>query len=279
MLGCMTTPFVLAILSVLAISLVSLIGLFGLSLKDRVLKSSLFALVSLAVGALLGDAFIHLIPEAFAENTNTLSVSLAIVGGVLAFFVIEKVLHWHHHLGIEDIEHAGKPVGKMILISDSFHNLIDGLIIGASYLVSIEVGIATTIAVILHEIPQEIGDFGVLIHAGYSRAKALWFNFLSALFAIVGVVIALFIGSSVEGLMLWMVPIAAGGFIYIALSDLIPELHGQSDKSARHAALQFFWILIGVLLMVLLIGVEVDSHEEESPGDVHLEESSVEVQN
>jgi zinc and cadmium transporter len=195
------------------------------------------------------------------------------VGGVLAFFVIEKVLHWHHHQGIEDIEHADKPVGKLILISDSFHNFIDGLIIGASYLVSVEVGIATTIAVILHEIPQEIGDFGVLIHAGYSRAKALWYNFLSALFAVAGAIIALIVGSSLEGLMLWMVPIAAGGFIYIALSDLIPELHGQSDKSVRHGALQFFWILIGVLLMVLLIGVESDSHAH---GDDHADEIHVE---
>ncbi len=273
----MTTPFILTMLSVLAISLVSLIGLFGLSLKERFLKSSLFALVSLAVGALLGDAFIHLIPEAFEEGTSALSVSLAIIGGVLAFFVIEKVLHWHHHQGIEDIEHATKPVGKLILVSDSFHNFIDGIIIGASYLVSPEVGIATTIAVILHEIPQEIGDFGVLIHAGYSRAKALWFNFLSALFAIAGAILVFVLGGTVEGIVALMVPVAAGGFIYIALSDLIPELHNQEDKSARHGLLQLAWIVIGVLLMVLLLGVEPEHGHEDEPMppsgiELHLEE-------
>lgn len=272
MLTRMTTPFILALLSVTAVSLVSLIGLFGLSLKERVLKSSLFALVSLAVGALLGDAFVHLIPEAFESGISPLSVSLAIIGGILAFFVIEKVLHWHHHQGIEDIEHAGKPVGKLVLISDSVHNLIDGIIIGASYLISPEVGIATTLAVILHEIPQEIGDFGVLIHAGYSRAKALWFNFLSGLFAIAGAIIAFALGSAASGVIVWLVPVAAGGFIYIALSDLIPELHGQAGATARHAALQFFWILIGVLLMVLLLGLEGDSHGDEQP---HLEESGI----
>jgi len=281
MLTPMSLPFIYALLSVLAISLVSLIGLFGLSLKERALKTSLFALVSLAVGALLGDAFIHLIPEAFADGTNALTISLAIVGGILAFFVIEKVLHWHHHQGIEDVEHGTKPVGKLILISDGFHNFIDGIIIGASYLVSPEVGVATTIAVILHEIPQEIGDFGVLIHAGFSRAKALWYNFLSALFAVAGAVLVFVLGSNIEGIVVFMVPIAAGGFIYIALSDLIPELHNQADKSARHAILQFFWIIIGVLLMVLLLGVEGESHshgdephaEEVHEVDSHLEEA------
>jgi len=267
----METSFILAIISVLAISLVSLIGLFGLSLREKALRSSLFALVSLAVGALLGDAFIHLIPEAFAEGTDALSVSIAIIGGILVFFVIEKVLHWHHHQGIEDAEHATKPVGKLVLISDGFHNFIDGIIIGASYLVSPEVGIATTVAVILHEIPQEIGDFGVLLHAGYSRAKALWFNFLSALFAVAGAVFAFAIGAGAEELMVWMVPIAAGGFVYIALSDLIPELHGQSDKSAGHAFKQFVWILIGVLLMVLLTGLEGHGHAHEE--EIHTEEA------
>ena len=274
MLAPMTTAFIYTLLSVSAISLVSLIGLFGLSLKERLLKSSLFALVSLAVGALLGDAFIHLIPESFAEGTNALTVSLSIVAGVLAFFVIEKVLHWHHHQGIEDVEHATKPVGKLVLVSDSVHNFIDGVIIGASFLVSPEVGFATTVAVILHEIPQEIGDFGVLIHAGYSRAKALWYNFLSALAAILGAVLVFLLGQSIEGIVALMVPVAAGGFIYIALSDLIPELHNQEDKSARHAILQFAWIVIGVLLMVLIASAEGNDHAH---GHDHAEETHIEA--
>ncbi len=252
----METPFLLALVSVTGVSLVSLVGLFGLSLKEQLLRSSLFALVSLAVGALLGDAFIHLIPEAYESGMPVLSISLSIIAGILIFFVVEKALHWHHHQGIEDKEHAERPLGSLILVSDGFHNFIDGLIIATSYMVSIEVGIATTIAVILHEIPQEIGDFGVLIHAGYSKWKALWFNFLSGLAAVVGALTAFLLGTLTESIVLMLVPVAAGGFIYIALSDLIPELHGHTDKTVRHGALQFFWILMGVLAMVLLLGLE-----------------------
>jgi zinc and cadmium transporter len=211
-------------------------------------------MVSLAVGALLGDAFIHLIPEAFESARDPLMVSLAIVAGVLVFFVIEKFLHWHHHAAGEHDHETIHPTGKLILISDAAHNFIDGLIIGASFLVSTEVGIATTLAVILHEIPQEIGDFGVLLHSGYSKTKALWFNFLSALTAIVGVLVALFLGGAGEFVSTWLVPVAAGGFIYIALSDLIPELH--KSKTARTSAAQFIAILIGVLAMVVLLAFE-----------------------
>lgn len=252
----METPFLLTLISVVGVSLVSLVGLFGLSLKENILRSSLFALVSLAVGALLGDAFIHLIPEAYESGMPALSISLSIIAGILIFFVVEKALHWHHHQGIEDQEHTHQPLGSLILVSDGFHNFIDGLIIATSYMVSVEVGIATTVAVILHEIPQEVGDFGVLIHAGYSKGKALWFNFLSGLAALLGAFVAFLLGSMTETITLMLVPIAAGGFIYIALSDLIPELHGQSDKTVRHGALQFFWILMGVLSMVLLLGLE-----------------------
>ncbi|HWH07333.1 MAG TPA: ZIP family metal transporter [Candidatus Paceibacterota bacterium] len=269
----MTTAFILSMASVFAISAISLIGVFALSLKERMLRSSLFILVSLAAGALLGDAFVHLIPEAYAEAASPLSVSLAILAGVLGFFVIEKGLHWHHHQGIEGTEPSVHPIGKLILFSDGVHNFIDGLIIGASYLVSVEVGIATTIAVILHEIPQEIGDFGVLIHAGYTKVKALWFNFLSALASVFGAVLAFILGSSVEGLTLWLIPIAAGGFIYIALSDLIPELH--KDGSLRHSALQFLWILIGIISMIALLGFEGEGHAH-GADEAHIEEHAEE---
>ncbi len=252
--------------SVAIVSLISLVGLFTISLKEDVLKKYVFLLVSLAVGALLGDAFIHLIPEAFeaaAEiGTSATSVSLAIIGGALIFFIIEKFLHWHHHAAGEHDHETIHPTGRMILISDGVHNFIDGLIIGASFLVSTEVGIATTIAVILHEIPQEIGDFGVLIHSGYSRAKALWFNFLSALASVVGVIVALVMGavgsagSSSETLVSGLIPLAAGGFIYIAMSDLIPELHKSKSAGVSHAALQFAAVIVGVVAMVLLLAVE-----------------------
>lgn len=242
-----------AILSVIVVSLVSLIGVFALSLKEDHLRKYLFILVSLAVGALLGDAFIHLIPEAFETSTNATQTAIFIIAGILIFFVIEKFLHWHHHDDDTGTHHV-HPVGKLILISDGVHNLIDGIIIGAAYFVSIEVGVATTIAVILHEIPQEIGDFGVLLHAGYSKRKALWFNFLSALAAIVGVVIALVIGENSETFINSILPIAAGGFIYIALSDLIPELN--KTKSGKESIYQILAVVIGVLAMVALVALE-----------------------
>lgn len=255
MLARMELTYLYALISVVGVSLVALVGIFAISIKERLLQSWLFALVSLAVGALLGDAFIHLIPEAF-EEAEPLTVSLSIIGGVLLFFVIEKALHWHHHQGLEDEDHAGKPLGGLILISDAFHNFIDGIIIASSYFVSVEAGIATTVAVILHEIPQEIGDFGVLVHAGYSKAKALWYNFFSGLSAVAGAFAAFLLGSTVGNVTTWLVPIAAGGFIYIALSDLIPELHGHENKTIRHSVLQFLWMVIGILAMVLLLQLE-----------------------
>jgi zinc and cadmium transporter len=250
----MISTFIYSIASVLVVSIVSLIGAFTLSIKEAVLRKYIFLLVSLAVGALLGDAFIHLIPEAFEAGANPMYVSLAIIGGIVLFFVIEKFLHWHHHAAGEHDHETIHPTGKMILISDGVHNLIDGLIIGASFLVGTEVGIATTVAVILHEIPQEIGDFGVLLHSGLSKAKALWFNFVSALAAVVGTIIALVIGGTSDFLTIWLIPIAAGGFIYIALSDLIPELH--KTKQPHHSLMQFAAVMAGILAMLLLLAVE-----------------------
>lgn len=250
----MISIYLYSLASVAIVSLVSLIGIFTISIKEESLRKHIFLLVSLAVGGLLGDAIIHLIPEAFEMSDNTTMVSLAIIGGIVIFFVLEKVLHWHHHAAGEHNEETIHLTGKMILISDGTHNFIDGLIIGGSFLVSTEVGIATTIAVILHEIPQEIGDFGVLLHSGYTKAKALWFNFLSALTSVAGVFVALSLADTGQTLSMWLLPIAAGGFIYIAMSDLIPELH--KTKGLKHSALQLIAVIIGVLAMVMLLGLE-----------------------
>ncbi len=244
------------LISVAIVSLISLVGVFTISLREELIKKYISLFVSLAVGALLGDAFIHLIPEGLEEMGNATLFSLLIIGGILLFFVIEKYLHWHHHYEAEDIEeHHIHPVGKILLLSDGIHNFIDGLIIGSSYMVSTELGIATTIAVILHEIPQEIGDFAVLLHAGFSRARALWLNFASALTSIFGVVVVLIAGTVSEALSIWLIPFAAGGFIYIALSDLIPELHKKSEK-VSHTLLQLLLIALGVVLMLLLLILE-----------------------
>ncbi len=250
----MFTVSTYALVSVGIVSLVSLFGVFTLSLKAQLLRKYIFILVSLAVGALLGDAFLHLLPEAFEKIPNTTHLSIAIIVGILIFFVLEKLLHWHHHHTETEEANQIQPIGPMILVSDGVHNFIDGLIIGASYLVGIEVGIATTIAIFLHEIPQEIGDFGILLHSGYSAAKALWLNFLSALIAILGTVIALTVGAKIEALALWLIPLSAGGFIYVAMSDLIPEMH--KTKGMKDSVWQFIMVVIGVLSMVLLLAVE-----------------------
>lgn len=242
-----------ALVSVIIISLVSLIGVFFLSIQEERMKKYISLFISLAIGALLGDAFIHIIPESFESGGGVLP-GLLIVAGLLSFFIIEKFLHWHHHAEEHDINEV-HPVGKLILFSDGIHNLIDGVIIGASFLVSVPIGIATTIAVVLHEIPQEIGDFAVLLHSGYSKRKALWLNFISALLAVVGVGIVIVFGEIAEYSISWLLPFAAGGFIYIAVADLIPELHKHGSDRVSIIP-QIFFVLIGVGLMLLLLTLE-----------------------
>src|SRR3989338_4431986 len=232
--------YLYSLLSVIAVSLISLIGIITLSFRESVIRRYVYVLVSLAVGALLGDAFIHLIPESFENIPNPTAVSLAIILSILIFFILEKFLHWHHHQ-LTEREISIHPTGRKLMISDAVHNFLDGLIIAGSYLVSVEVGVATTIAVILHEIPQEFGDFGVMIHSGYTINRAIFLNFLSALAAILGTIIALGISGVSEVLTVWLVPFAAGGFIYIAMSDLIPELH--KTKNVWHSVFQFVAVL------------------------------------
>ncbi|MEY2641263.1 MAG: hypothetical protein RL150_656 [Candidatus Parcubacteria bacterium] len=245
-------PFTFAALSVLVVSIVSLVGVAVLGMREHLIKKYVFLFVSLAVGALLGDAFLHLIPEAVEELGSLTHAGGAVIAGILLFFIIEKVLHWHHH-GLDEDAHVA-PVGKLMLISDGFHNFIDGIIIGLSYLVSTEVGIATTVAVLLHEIPQEIGDFGVLVHAGYSKYRALFWNFISALTAFAGLGAVALLGTLAESAISWMLPIAAGGFLYIAVADLIPELYKSNRRGVT--ILQGFIVALGVLIMASLLLLE-----------------------
>jgi zinc and cadmium transporter len=241
------------LVSVLGISLISFVGAVAIVLKKDLLSKSVFVLVSLAVGALLGDVFVHIIPEAYEKFNDPTLVSLLLIGGILLFFVLEKVLHWHHHTSEHAEEHP-HAVGSIVLVGDGVHNFIDGLIIAASYMVSTEVGVATTIAVVLHEIPQEMGNLGVLVHAGYSTSKALWYNFLSALTSVAGAVVALVLGNVAEQFALWLLPITAGGFIYIALSDLIPEL--RKDMRLSQGMIQVATIALGVFSMIALLALE-----------------------
>ena len=249
----MLTIYIYAFISVIIVSLVSFVGVFSLTLKDDFVKKYIGLFISLAVGALLGDSFIHLIPETFEKSSSSTLAGLLIITGILIFFILEKFLHWHHH-GEDKGEPDIHPVGKLLLFTDGFHNFIDGIIIGVSFLVSIPIGIATTLAVILHEIPQEIGDFAVLLHSGYEKKRALWLNFLSALTAVAGTIIALIFGNIAETFTVWVLPIAAGGFIYIAMADLIPELH--KTKEAKYSVLQILSVLFGIALMLALLLLE-----------------------
>lgn len=249
----MTIIYIYTLFSVILVSLISLVGVFTLSLNENTLRKYIFMFISIAVGALLGDAFIHIIPEAFENNANPTLISSLIITGIILFFILEKLLHWHHH-GEKEESEIVHPVGKLVLLSDGVHNFLDGIIIGASFMISIPVGIATTIAVILHEIPQEIGDFAVLLHSGYTRQRALWLNFLSAFMAILGATIFFMLGEFAQTASSYLLPIAAGGFIYIAMSDLIPELHkAEQDK---RSILQITAIIIGFLMMFVLTFLE-----------------------
>lgn len=237
------------LLSTFIVSVVSLAGVLFLAFKIQLLQKIVFVLVSFAVGALLGNAFFMLIPESQEMLGNSLHVGLLVVCGILLMFVVEKLIHWHHNHNIIEIKREA-PLGYISLFTDGLHNLIDGILIASSWMVSPEIGFATTLGVIAHEIPQEISDFGVLIHAGFSRKKALFFNFLAACTAIAGAIGTLLIGALFTDFSAYVLPIAAGGFIYLAGSDLIPELH--REKSIRKNSIQLMMIIIGLALMLYI---------------------------
>jgi zinc and cadmium transporter len=242
-----------SIISVFIVSLVSLIGVFTLGIKHERLKLILIYLISFSAGALFGDAFIHLFPKLVQENGFTLTSGILILTGIGIFFILEKFVHWQHcHMPITK-SHV-HPFAYMNLIGDSLHNFIDGLVIAASYIVSVPVGIATTSAVLFHEIPQEIGDFGVMLHGGLSRTKALFLNFLTALTAVLGAIIGLILKDYIGNIELIILPIAIGGFIYIAGSDLIPELHKETN--IKRSIIQIITFILGVLIMLSLLLLE-----------------------
>jgi len=248
-----------ALLSVLLISLISLIGAVTLAMEARRLERMLFLLVSLAVGALLGGAVIHLIPGAYAalEGDGTL-VGLLVLVGVLAFFILEKFLHWQHDHGaaVSAASDAPpqaqvRPFARINLVGNAAHNFLDGMVIAAAYLVSLPAGVVATIAVALHEIPQEIGSFGVLVAGGYRPKRALLYNFLAGLAGVGGAVLSLALGAVIEGYGAYLLPITAGTFIYVAGSDLIPELHHHHSKPAIKSLWQLVMIVVGISLMLV----------------------------
>jgi zinc and cadmium transporter len=242
----MNAIYIYAILSTIAVSLFSFVGALTLALKKEKLQKITMFLVSLSAGALLGESFLHLMPEAAHRAGENLSVWLWLLGGIMTFFILEKIICWRHcHISTSD-DHP-HPLGKMNLIGDGLHNFIDGLIIAGAFLVNTPLGIATTIAVIAHEIPQEISDFGILIYAGYSKARALLLNFFSAVIAVIGAVAGLLLNIQAENFIAYIIPFAAGGFIYIAAADIIPELHKETNP--KKSLKQLLSILLGIGIM------------------------------
>ncbi len=233
------------VLSVVVVSLISFVGLFTFSLSNVNLKRLMFVLISFAAGTLLGDTFFHILPELVTDNGFGLQTGAWLLGAFVLFFILENVIHWHHYHHVS--EEDKHPVGMLNLVGDGLHNLIDGVIIGAAYLVDFRLGVATTLAVIFHEIPQEIGDFFILVHSGFRKGQALLFNFLSGLTAVVGVLLALWFSQLVVGALPTLLTLTAGGFIYIAAVDLIPELH--KEMSSRKSILQLVSMLAGIGLM------------------------------
>ncbi len=237
----------------LLISLISFIGVFTLSFRKEFLKKALLVLVAFAAGSLIGVSFFDLIPEAI-ELGGT-SGSLYIVIGIIVFFVVERFVGWHHSHHEEDIDPKGykehhhdhkKPFVYTTLASEAVHNFIDGTLIAASFLTNIPLGIAATIAVALHEIPQEVGDFAVLVHGGLKAKKALLYNFIVAITAIIGGVLTFFL-SSLQNVIPLLIGVAGGGFLYLALVDLIPEIH--KEKSWKKSVVQFVFLIVGIVIM------------------------------
>lgn len=238
------------IITTLVMSLISLVGVVFLFKNETILHKIVFLLVGLSTGTLLGGAFLHLLPESL-ESLPIEQVSILILISFSVFFLIEKLLHWHH---CHDDTCSNHSIGYMNLIGDSIHNFSDGIIIAAAFAVDIKLGIITGLALMTHELPQELGDFGVLIHAGFKKRTALLANFFVALTSVLGGVVGYFALNFFAGLMPYILPIAAGSFLYISTSDLIPELKKETNISKSLGS--FLLFIIGLTLMYTLKLIE-----------------------
>lgn len=228
------------------VSLISLIGIFTLGINAKVFDRILVLLVAFAAGGLIGGAFLHLLPEAIDRCPCDLVFLYTLIGFTI-FFLMERCLYWRHcHDGVCDVH----TFTYLNLIGDGVHNFTDGLIIAASFMADLKLGIVTTLAVIFHEVPQEIGDFGILVYGGFSKAKALLFNFICALAAVLGAIIGYMLSGITENISIFLISFTAGGFIYIAASDLLPELHKQKD--VKRANLAFITFILGLIFMALV---------------------------
>lgn len=234
-------------------SIVSLVGGIILLFKEKFVIKISHLLISFAAGTLLGTSFFDLFPEALEESNSSTNIFFWALLGILLFFIFERFIYWFHY----HEDHAGgkevKPTVSLIIFGDSIHNFIDGITIAATFLVSVPLGIVTTLAVAAHEIPQEIGDFAILLDQGMSRKKVLLFNIISAFMALAGAILTFYLRERIEGILPIVLSLTAGFFIYIASSDLIPEIHHERRKGFAFYETSF--LLIGVVVVYLLISI------------------------
>ena len=249
-------PLGWTVVATFTISLTAWTGVLTLVLRAELLDRILLGMVALSAGSLMGGAFLHLLPQAIADvgTADTLPLFLYLIGGFCLFYVLEQFLSWHHH---HATTHDREPVSYLVLVSDTLHNFIDGLVIAAAFLVSVSFGITTSLAIALHEVPQEIGDFGVLVYGGFDRWQALALNYLTQATVIVGGVVGIALQGYVGEVPTVLLPFAAGNFIYIASSDLIPEI--KREANVRQSFLYFvvFLVGIGLMLTIRLLRLEV----------------------
>ncbi|MGB5545994.1 MAG: ZIP family metal transporter [Polyangiales bacterium] len=224
-------------------SAIALVGSVTLLMKKSTLDRIVMPLVAFAAGSLLGGAFLHMLPAAAKSMPDGVSMYAWTLGGFTAFFLLEQVLHWHHcHRAAADCK---QPLSYLILIGDGLHNFLGGLGVGGVFMVDTRLGIAAWIAAAAHEVPQELGDFGVLVHGGWSRRKALLFNFFSGATFLLGGIVAWAAAGTID--VSFLVPFAAGNFIYIGASDLVPEVNKHGDLVANAVNLMAF--VAGLLLL------------------------------
>lgn len=225
--------------------LLALIGIFSFFISKKILDKILLYLVSFATGALLGGALFHLIPESF-NKLSILTIGIITAIGFILFFFIEMMLHWHYCKDDKCKEHI-KPFTYLLLSGSAIHNFIDGLIISSSFIISIPLGIITSILIIAHEIPHEIGNFGLLVYGGMKKSKAIVYNFIIQLTAILGG-IAGYYSLEISNKAVYILPFAAGGFLYITIFDLIPEIFEEKNKIKT--IINIIFIILGLLLLL-----------------------------
>lgn len=235
-----------ALIATSIVSILSFVGVVGLAINDKLLNKLLLLMIGFAAGSLIGAAFLHLLPESL-EHCHSNIVFVYAVLGFSFFFVMERYFYWRHcHNGVCDV-HA---FTYLNLLGDAIHNFTDGMIIAVAFVTDFRLGVVTTSAIMFHEIPQELGDFSILVYGGFSKSKALFFNFLCALTAILGAIIGYVLSDLVNNFSIFLLPFSAGGFIYIAASDLLPELHKQKNmKKANFSLIAFF---IGLIFMWIM---------------------------